>query len=1000
MKTYTELFKDKVRKSADIRNYIPGIKRIGNSYFCQCPVCREDKKGKGLKVTHNSRMDFAKCFSCGFDIKGAVGAVMYFQNKSYPDALEAVANDCGIPIETEEEQGEKKVKKRNESLKGSFVLKQLEASGLTIEDTLAKVVDEKSGEKIIIPTFARGGVDRKFNINHDDDEMLIYYYDIFGKPVKYSTRGAAGGLKSLVRVRWSNPAAHVNSEGKEIKYQTPWGAEARFYIPEIIRECFTKGQEIKTLIIQEGEKKALKACKHGILSIGIQGIFNIGNKETGLIKDLQYIVQKCQVRNIVLLFDSDWDDLSKNLKDKDDVDQRPLQFARAAMKFRTYVETLNNSDCSVDVWCGHLKTEDKGIDDLLAKELKGRESDLKKDIDNVILSHDGIGEFCDIYKISTKSDYQILDLWGLRNAETFFESHRDRLLSLKRFKFAKVNYTVEDGKFRKSSSGKDFWKVKTKEDGERKAEIDYLEAFAFLEANGFCKIHTADLGVDEFKFANIERGIIKIVGGERIRDYTYRFVMQNCKDIEVMQMMAANVSKLLSNERLQRLKEVEDNFSHKEPMRQERRYSNGMVTITPEVVEFGQSLGICWDSRVLKRDFKRVPIFSKFDKIGNDFDWVITPEGEKCEFLKFIINTSNFWKGVEETMKDADHDEWIQHIVNKITAMGYLLTEFKYPNESKAIVLNDTKMADVDDANGGTGKSLFGVAISNIVNQAFIDGNQLKNDDEFMFSLVTPESQNVIIDDIQKNFNFKKLFSALTGHMLINPKGGKRFKIDFADSPKIMLTTNYAISNFVRSTKRRIVFMGISDYYNLEYTPYDDFGHNMFLEWDREQWNLFDNLMAECVMIYMRSMQKGWADSKGCGIVKPPMADLMARQLRLKMGEEFLQWAMIYFDPSAGHLGVRLDRKELIEDFFKEYPQARRYVTTSSFRERILAFCEFNGMHFNPRKRNGAGKDFKTWRNNPDTEFFLGGRDISNGHDYFTIISDNEDETANENKPF
>ena len=49
-----------------------------------------------------------------------------------------------------------------------------------------------------------------------------------------------------------------------MKYRTPYGAPAFIYYPQKIRELYQKQVPIKRLFIQEGEKKAEKATKHGI----------------------------------------------------------------------------------------------------------------------------------------------------------------------------------------------------------------------------------------------------------------------------------------------------------------------------------------------------------------------------------------------------------------------------------------------------------------------------------------------------------------------------------------------------------------------------------------------------------------------------------------------------------------------------------------------------------------------------------------------------------------
>ena len=100
------------------------------------------------------------------------------------------------------EKRQRAIDRSREKVKHSFCLSQLEASGLTVKDVTAKVrLDDKSGE-IYLPAFQRGGMDKYFNINKNDDEMLIYYYDLWGNTVQYATRGAAGSLKPYVRIRW------------------------------------------------------------------------------------------------------------------------------------------------------------------------------------------------------------------------------------------------------------------------------------------------------------------------------------------------------------------------------------------------------------------------------------------------------------------------------------------------------------------------------------------------------------------------------------------------------------------------------------------------------------------------------------------------------------------------------------------------------------------------------------------------------------------------------
>lgn len=984
---------ERVRKSADIRDFVPNLSGRGATQYTKCPNCGKEGKNKGLCVTHKSNIDIAKCFSCGFTLNGAIDAEKYFSNVDFPEALKRVASRCGIYLETDEEKRQRSIDSNKRKAKKSFCLAQLEASGLAVDDVTAEVqLDSKDGVAYV-QTFRRGGMDKFFNVNNSDDEMLIYYYDLWGNPVQYATRGAAGHLKPYIRVRWSNPALHLDKDGREVKYQTPKGAPTKFYIPQYIRSRFLSNSHIETLIIQEGEKKAEKACKHGIASVGIQGIYNIGNAETGLIQDLQYLVQQCTIKNVVLLMDSDWDNLHRNIQIGDHVDQRPNQFAKAVIKFKQYIQTMHNIGVSVDVYFGHINANengDKGIDDLLVNTLKGREDVLAKEIDTVIHTHDGKGTFLDIHKISSKTEFQIKDFWSLNDRDGFFERHKAQLLELPQFRFAKINYRIEDGKLiqaSKYSSDRDFWIVGCNDKGKKTVEFDYIEALQFISANGFYRIHTSDLEVDQYKFVRIDDGVVSQSGPTEIRDFVYYYALQACKDRDVHTMLASRLGSLLGSDKLERLSKIDDSFDKFEPHIQRLFYRNGQLQITSRGIEFGDILGQVWQDKVIRRKFKRIPIIDRieFDQ-SRGFIVYPTEDGENCEFFKFLQNVSNFWNIPGYTPTATDEMEFNQHIVNKITSIGFLLCDYKYQTELKAIVAMDGQMGEVSQSNGRTGKSLVGVAVKMMLEQTTIDGKTLKNDDDYIYSNVTLRTRNVFIDDVRVNFDFERFFAAVTGDLAVNPKTKARFIIPNEKSPKFYITTNHAINAHNRSALERITFMAFSDWYNDNHRPIDDFGHQFFADWDEDQWCLFDNFMAECVMFYFKSLAEGWYRT-GQGAVPPPMRDITMRTLKQQMGEAFVQWAEMFFDESGHNLNDRMGRKSMYDACHSQFPDSKFGITPSNFRNKIILFCQFKGYHFNPSKPNKEGITFGDWIKEHPGESFIGSADKSGGNEYFSVFS-------------
>lgn len=85
------------------------------------------------------------------------------------------------------------------------------------------------------------------------------------------------------------------------------------------------------------------------------------------------------------MFDSDWDDISTNLRLNDRVEKRPSNFFYAARNFKELTcGRWKNRDIYVEIYVGHIQKNeagDKGLDDLLSNSLKEREEELAQDID-------------------------------------------------------------------------------------------------------------------------------------------------------------------------------------------------------------------------------------------------------------------------------------------------------------------------------------------------------------------------------------------------------------------------------------------------------------------------------------------------------------------------------------------------------------------------------------------------------------------------------------------
>lgn len=116
---FSELFVDKVRQSTDIVQVVQErgviLKRFGSSYKGLCPFHGE----KSPSFNVNPDKGFFHCFGCGVG-GDAIRFVMDYDRLNFPEAVEALAKDAGIPLEQDNKH---RARKSQESEPGLQCLK-------------------------------------------------------------------------------------------------------------------------------------------------------------------------------------------------------------------------------------------------------------------------------------------------------------------------------------------------------------------------------------------------------------------------------------------------------------------------------------------------------------------------------------------------------------------------------------------------------------------------------------------------------------------------------------------------------------------------------------------------------------------------------------------------------------------------------------------------------------------------------------------------------------
>ena len=1022
---------EKIKSAAKIEEVIADfveLRKNGSGLMGVCPKCQVQPKikGKVKGFTISPAKALYKCFTCGFHGKFAIEFLMDIKSLTYVEALTYLSDKYHILLEFEEKT--KGPQRKGSKVQETFCDRQLKASGLTQEDQKVWLSGDLE-KKTEVDCFVPGTRDQYGKIDPAGDDLIIWYYDLLGHPVMFK-KPKGNKQEHLFRIRWQCPDLHKDLQGKSMKYSSPYGSGSHLFLPEAIREAYRNRRVIKRLYLQEGEKKSIKACKHGLFSVGLMGIngIGIGGK---LPYELELIVRTCKVEQVVFVLDSDWDHLSNDLQPGSKVDQRPYNFYHAVKNYKDYFKTFVNQGIYLEIYFGHIKEnewKEKGIDDLLAGSLSGKELDLFNDIETAINEKDGAGEYITLFKISTVSDLKLLELWSLQNADAFAKKYRDILIAIPEFKIGQHKWRFNDkGKLEPAqplAEDEQYWEKISKTDKSGNTycqfKFKYRKAYIFLRRRGFGRIEMANR---QFLLSHTTGKVIDIVEPYQIRDYMTEFteaIVERLDIDDVMDMLYRGGKMYFGPDSLSNIDYVKPVFEYADKSFQYLFFREKFWKIDAEGIEehpMNELQNYVWSDKVMPFKAEKIdtpmvviekitedwlkannlPLEANETLIGQ-FNIELSEDAKNCHFLSFISHTGEFfWRKFQDpkTRQNLPKDSRSQeeqfetnlHFVSKMTAIGYLLHKYRDKSCEKAVIGMDGRLSEVGDSNGRTGKSLLGIALGHVIPQVYI-GAKAKDleGDIFIFEEVSEKTDNIFLDDVRANLDFEFFFPLITGRLTVNRKGQQKFTLADQDTPKMYLTTNHAINGSSSSFRDRQALIAFSDYYNDEFKPIDEFGINFFEEWGEVQYNLFFNFMATCLQVYFKAQKLGWGINHS-GLVTPPTERLEMRRLRQFIGEDFLAWANEYYSIAddgapirisggsfSSNLNCQVPRSELFNDFREKNPNSMKFMTPQKFKKKIVAFCKYHGLWFNPKS--------------PTAENLPGGDDKSHGVEYFTIAVD------------
>jgi hypothetical protein len=441
----------------------------------------------------------------------------------------------------------------------------------------------------------------------------------------------------------------------------------------------------------------------------------------------------------------------------------------------------------------------------------------------------------------------------------------------------------------------DFWFINEKS----KVQVDLLKYKLFLERNGFKKHFPS--GSQKPTWLFIQSNKVVETSIEKIKDFVLDYLISR-QEIEVWK-YCAGYQNLFSENLLAMLETIELMMLKDTKYKSYLAFSNGILEVTKnevKLIDYIDVDGYVWESQIIQRNWESLEVFEN-------------------EYKVFINNISN------------------NEPISIECVIGYLLSTYKNKMNNKAIILNDEVISE--NPEGGTGKGLFVQGLRQIRKISILDGKAFDDKKSFPYQTVSPETQVLVFDDVKKNFDFESQFSLVTEGMTLERKNKDAIRLKVEDSPKLLISTNYAIKGEGNSHDRRRFELEIAQYYGKNLTPYEEFGKQLFDDWEEDEFLKFDNYMVYCLQSYLKN-----------GLINQNAKNLKMRKFIAETCMEFNEWIK---DAENCPIGIRNDKQQYFNKFTEEYQDFKKWLTRKKFNIWVQKYCSFKNLPYEEGNTHG-----------------------------------------------
>lgn len=546
-----------------------------------------------------------------------------------------------------------------------------------------------------------------------------------------------------------------------------------------------------------------------------------------------------------------------------------------------------------------------------------------------------------------------------------------------------------------------FWVSAYNEKSKRFSHIfSPMFSFYFLRLNGFCRILDRSRK-DGYYFARVSGNVVEEVDVTDIKNYFKDFLIEKQRKEGVREVSYSLMDSLITTNRISestidRLHIRELDFSDFEQDAQYWFLGDRIFKTTKTGTTQAKFDRYVLKSQLLEnlivendcmkinpKDFKvsEKPFFKiKETEVGK---YTIDILEDKCDSLNYFIQTSRcHWQTEKSNMAEAGFDEaaffekskfkitssyldtehnerQMAHLVNKIYARGYLVHRYNDPSKPFAPFAIDDAVLEDNVAEGGSGKSIFFKGLKFYCTVFDINGKDNFKDDKFIYEGVSMHTDIIFVNDVERDFDMKLFYNVIEGDLKVNTKNEKKFKLPFKYVPKFCFTSNYSLRDQEGATVRRRIDVGFSDYYHApnesraKREPKDDFGHNLFTDWNQDQWFKDINFNWFCLQFYLGARNK----------INAPGDNIMKRKHISDMGVHFQEWADIYLPTIIGQEIIKdevlTDCQNSVKDYAKRDIKTNKInpflkdISSNIFKKKMNAWCKVNDYKFEDRLNRG-----------------------------------------------